>query len=41
MHLKLLWKEQFKISGEAAGDFIGNKFGDRILKVSKTSPKNN
>ena len=26
---------------EAAGDLIGNKIADRIMKVTKTSPKKN
>ena len=26
---------------ESTGDLIGNKIGDKITRVSKTSPKNN
>ena len=35
MHLKLLQKSDLK-KAEATGDLAGNKFADRITKISKT-----
>ena len=38
LHLKLLQKEQFKNS---RSNLISNKIADKIIKVSRTSQKNN
>ena len=37
MHSKILQKEQFKKYRKETGDLIGNKIGDKITKVSRTS----
>ena len=34
MHLKLLQKERFRETAEAASDLIGNKTADKIKRVS-------
>ena len=39
MHLNMLQKEQFKKTGEAIGDLIGNKIA--YTRVSKISQENN
>ena len=42
MQLKLLQKERFKTAeAEAAGDSIGTKIADKIIKFSKNLPQNN
>ena len=41
MHSKILQKEQFKKYRKETGDLIGNKIGDKITKVSRTSRQNN
>ena len=38
MHLKL--KREIQKTAEATGDLTGNKFANKITKVSKYSPKN-
>ena len=40
IYLKLHQKEQFKKTAEGTGDLIANKIADKIINVSKTSPKN-
>ena len=35
MHLKLLQKEQFRITAETSGDLIGDKISNTITKISK------
>ena len=39
--LKTASKGAIQKTAEATGDLSGNKIGDKITKVSKTSPKNN
>ena len=39
--LKTALKRAIQKTPEATGDLIGNKIADSIMKVSKTSPKNN
>ena len=39
--LKTTSKEVIQKTAEAPGDFIGNKFANRITKVSRSSPQNN
>ena len=39
--LKTASKRTIQKTAEATGDLIGNKIADRIMKVSKISPRNN
>ena len=39
--LKTALKRAIQKSAEATGDLIGNKFADKITRVSKTSPQKN
>ena len=39
--LKTTWKRVIQKTAEATGDFIGNKFADKITSVSKISLKDN
>ena len=39
MQQKLLQKEQFKKSAEAAGDLIGKKIADKITSIDKPKEK--
>ena len=41
MHLKLHSKRVIQETPEATGNLIGNKFVDKIRRISKTSPQNN
>ena len=41
MHLKLRSKRVIQETPEATGNLIGNKFVDKIRRISKTSPQNN
>ena len=40
-HLKLLQKKFIQKTAEATGDLIGNQLGNKIIKISRSSPQNN